>query len=138
MNDRVSWRQTVRAFALVFACGCASAPANATVTGTVTLEGKPVTGGTISFIPPAGNTVTAAINPDGTYVAEGVPVGDALVAVHPPAQDDDARNRPKKFGTPSPPPPPPWPARYTDGTTSRLTHTVPPGPSTYNPDLKKS
>jgi hypothetical protein len=138
MINRVTWRRTVGAFALVFAGGCASAPPNATVSGTVTLDGKPVTGGAISFIPQNGNTVTAAINPDGSYVAEGVSVGEALVAVHPPAQDDDARNRPKKFGTTPPPPPPPWPARYTDGTTSGLKHTVQAGPNTYNPDLKKS
>src|SRR5689334_19611074 len=54
----------------------------ATVTGKMKCWGKPVPGGVITFIPENGRgEVSAAISPDGTYRAEGVPVGKAKVVI---------------------------------------------------------
>jgi hypothetical protein len=54
------------------------------VSGTVTLDGKPVGDVTVSFISPnSGVPVTVAVNPDGTYRADNVPVGNVQVVVMP-------------------------------------------------------
>lgn len=51
-----------------------------TVTGTVTLDDKPLSVGTIAFQPAKGNAVSAPIK-DGKYTVEGVPTGEARVTV---------------------------------------------------------
>lgn len=70
--------------------GCGpSGPEMGNVTGTVTYKGKPLTTGTITFIPEAGGlpTAFADIQEDGTYIGktrdfgEGVPVGKHRVMI---------------------------------------------------------
>jgi hypothetical protein len=61
-------------FALV---GCGG---KGNVSGTVTLDGKPLPAGKISFLPNKGPAVTAEIK-DGKYSAKGVPAGNAKVTV---------------------------------------------------------
>jgi hypothetical protein len=60
------------------AVGCA--PGKSPVSGTVTLDGKPVNAGTIVFVPAKGAAVSAQIQ-DGKYSAENVPQGDLKVSV---------------------------------------------------------
>jgi hypothetical protein len=58
------------------------------VSGTVTVGGKPVPGGTISFVPPAGKAAVGSINPDGTYTlgtyqtSDGALLGSHKVVIH--------------------------------------------------------
>lgn len=61
----------------------------ATVSGQVTADGKPVTGGSLSFAPVGGNAKPAAalIGSDGTYDlsdSEGAPVGKNMLLYSPP------------------------------------------------------
>lgn len=69
-------------FAVVFTIGCSAEPPVGTVTGTVTLNGKPAKGGMISFMPASGGVpVTAAFDSNGIYKAENVPAGPVMVSV---------------------------------------------------------
>lgn len=52
------------------------------VTGKVTVKGaKPATGTSIKFISSDGKEVSAVVEPDGSYTANDVPVGDNKVVV---------------------------------------------------------
>ncbi len=72
------------------------------LTGTVTRDGKPVSGGGLLFMPDSGTwggmVVNASVNPDGSFAAEtsrttgtgtvskpGVPPGQYKVVFHPPS-----------------------------------------------------
>src|SRR6516225_11360893 len=59
--------------------GCS--PPTATVSGTVTYKNKPLPGGSVTFVTPTG-TAQGAINSEGAYTAENVPVGNAKVTVY--------------------------------------------------------
>lgn len=67
--------------------GCSnSGPPPAKLTGTVTLNGRPVTGGTMKFFSPTSKlkeqpSFQCMIRPDGTYTAAGVPHGKLKVTV---------------------------------------------------------
>jgi hypothetical protein len=66
---------------LVLLSGCDSGrSAPAVISGTVTYNGNPVTGGDITFHTAAGG-YSATINPDGTYTVAQVPDGEATVTV---------------------------------------------------------
>jgi hypothetical protein len=53
------------------------------VTGTVTVAGRPVAGGTIQFVPATGKAAVGSINPDGSYTLTTYRTGDgALVGPH--------------------------------------------------------
>lgn len=58
-------------FLLILTTGCGD-PTRAKVTGTVTIDGKPISGGMIEFRPEAqdGPTAGVGIGPDGTYKTE--------------------------------------------------------------------
>ena len=120
---------------LVAAGGCGGEPKTGEVTGTVKLDGKAVTAGTVSFQPKAGGVpVMAEIGPDGTYTALSVPVGDVLVGVQPPgdaAAGEVIKNRGKggdAKGKAAPPPAPPpavkFPPKYADAGASGLSVVV--------------
>jgi hypothetical protein len=82
-------------------CGKSGAP-TATVSGTVTYRGAPVTAGTVSFFGPDNRVATTSINPDGTYTATNVPVGEVTVAVNTPRPVTElkkaAKQNKKRFG----------------------------------------
>src|SRR5262249_15041092 len=68
--------------ALILA-GCGAS--TGTVTGKVTLKGgKPVTGGTVTFIGTDQKVVTSPIDAEGTYTIPKVPVGEVKIGVAPP------------------------------------------------------
>jgi hypothetical protein len=76
------------AASLVALVGCGDA-SRATVTGKVTADGQPVTGGSLSFAPVEGNAkpASAAVGSDGTYDlsdSEGAPIGKNLLLYSPP------------------------------------------------------
>lgn len=73
---------------LLAVVGCGEA-GRATVTGKVTANGQPVTGGSLSFAPVGGNSRPAAttIGSDGTFDlsdSEGAPVGKNVLHYSPP------------------------------------------------------
>jgi hypothetical protein len=69
------------AVALSAAAGCGTAPASATVTGDVTLDGKPLKEGLIRFVPVDGQTPTAdARIVDGKFTAT-VPPGEKRIEI---------------------------------------------------------
>src|SRR5207302_362988 len=72
-------RLTVLA-ALLVAAGCGRS--TGTVSGKVTFKNQPLKGGTVTFTPKDGpGFVIAQIQPDGSYTAENVPVGETAVTV---------------------------------------------------------
>jgi hypothetical protein len=75
--------------AALLAAGCSEElhpvkASTAVVRGRVSLDGRPVVGGWVEFLPvdgAVGHHRTAPIGPDGRYEATGVAVGRSLVAV---------------------------------------------------------
>jgi hypothetical protein len=139
--------------------GCASEKTG-TVTGKVILDGKPVTGGSVSFLTKSGGIpVTAFIEADGSYRVERVPVGEVLIGVLSPPPDSAAPGEAiKKTGgatggaerapdnTKGSPPNPTAapvadklliPVRYNDPGTSGLTTNVKEGENSYDITLTK-
>ena len=115
----------------------------ATLSGTVTYRGRPVTSGEVVFLAADGRTAAhAPIGPDGRYTVPGVPLGEARVAVDnapPPwyataprlpaglANDPEVREARAQAARYVPTPP-----RYRDPNQSGLTHTVGKGSQTYD------
>jgi|GEM_PF-4023921 len=86
------------ALSLLFTAGCGGMKTG-TITGTVSVKGKALPGGTISFVskdhfelPP----VTAMIQPDGTYRAEGVPFGELCIGIANPNDSEDIAKKQKE------------------------------------------
>jgi hypothetical protein len=72
------WGLLVGAILLSAGCGAPSG----TVSGKVTVGGKTVPGGTVSFIPPDGkNTQFADIAEDGSYSVKNLPLGKVSITV---------------------------------------------------------
>jgi hypothetical protein len=119
-------------------CGCS--PSVSRVTGKVTVDGKPVQAGQVSFVAKTGMVYTANIEPDGMYQVDGVPVGEMTVLVFgpPPVPRQAAMDKktatnntlPATTGGPTVDP------KYGDTATSGLNYTVNPGLNTYDIPLK--
>jgi hypothetical protein len=62
--------------------GCG--PRTGTVSGKVTLDGRPLTEGdhTVTFLGEDGSVTSCAVEPDGGYVLRGVPSGRVRITVH--------------------------------------------------------
>ena len=86
----------------------------------VTLDGKPLSGGLITFFLRKDPTcyATAAIKPDGTFKMNKAPLGEVLVAI---TTENMKSHNPQGYV--------PIPKRYWDATTSDLTATVTKGGS---------
>lgn len=125
--------------AVVFLTGCETKPpAIGSVTGRVTLDGKPVTAGIVTVGSDDGVTrVSAEIGPDGRYAIIGAPVGRVRVAVataghretapEPGAADPQPRRNPRFVAVP---------AKYESTDTSELTATVGPGRTDHDIELR--
>jgi hypothetical protein len=61
------------------ATGCGRSKAK--ITGTVTLEGLPVTSGTVTYFTPGGEPIGVPIGPDGKYEVDGLIPGECVVTV---------------------------------------------------------
>lgn len=80
MARRLPWGLTL-VLSLALIAGCSSdKSAPAKLSGTVTYNGAPVTGGMLSFYTNAG-VYPAAISSDGTYSVADIPTGDMVVTV---------------------------------------------------------
>jgi hemoglobin len=77
--------------------------AGAKVEGRITLDGKPVAGGTISLVPAkegAGKPISGEIKEDGSYRLEKVPPGEYTISIAPPTGKEKAKDAvPAKFGS---------------------------------------
>ncbi len=111
--------------------GCGGMPSR--VSGTVTLDGEPLHKGTVAFHPTtAGVTVAAVIDQQGRYTLQtakkaGLAPGEYRVTVTaisaPPSPTATAEEIAAAFITPR---------RYSDPTTSGLTHVVERGTATFD------
>jgi hypothetical protein len=133
--------------ALVIGIAAYAAGGSATVTGHVTMLGRPVIWGSIVLTGADGRSVAGRIEPDGSFTVPNAPTGEVLVAVSSPdplvdhykAQIKSARS----VLPPSQWPPPPvdrnqWfliPKRYEDPRTSDLKVVVSRGTNPYELSL---
>ena len=67
--------------ALVIGIAAYAAGGSATVTGHVTMLGRPVIWGSIVFTGPDGRSVAARIGPDGSFKVPNAPTGEVTVVV---------------------------------------------------------
>jgi hypothetical protein len=137
---------------LLLACGlvlvlCGCGQKKGTVSGKVILEGKTVQFGSVLIVGRDHVPHSGAIQPDGTYVVQEVPYGEASLAV---ISTDPASRRAIKVprsslaeGEPPPEPPPvdnqgwfPIPDKYSDENQSGLSLTVQQPRTTHNIELK--
>jgi hypothetical protein len=117
----------------------------ATVTGTVTLDGKPVPAGTVSFFASDQDPVSVPISSDGTYTATDVPTGPVKVAVLTPLAPSErvagATQMKRRFGRGKPMPSTinvvSVPTKYSDPARSGLGLDVNAGSQPYDIKLKK-
>ncbi|MFM1904880.1 MAG: hypothetical protein RLZZ440_2780 [Planctomycetota bacterium] len=127
---------------LLVAAGCGgSGPRLARVEGVVTLDGKPLSTGRVTFWPAAGRSGSGWIEADGSFRlgtfgdADGAVVGPHKVAVTPASQTptgppDFDRDGPVKGWPRSP-----IPARYSNPESSGLAFEVQPGRNRFEIDL---
>ncbi len=105
-SKRPRWLAAAVLLALV---GCGGGTGE--VSGIVTLDGKPLPGGMVAFIPENGSAKTSPIKADGSYLVSNVPVGPARITVVtvPPVSFGNAKPNllhgeyvpiPKKYGDP--------------------------------------
>ncbi len=121
---------------------------SATVSGRVTLQGRPVIWGTVVLVGPDGRSVAGRIEPDGSFTVANAPTGEVAVAVASPdplvqhyaTQLKTSRERiPVRQWAAPPVDRKQWfvlPKRYEDARTSDLKVTVTTGRNECNLDLK--
>jgi hypothetical protein len=121
---------------LALASGCG--PRYGNVSGKVTYQGKPVTGGTITFHDSHNGVASDAIQPDGSYSVNRVAAGQVRITVVPPLDIpfrpmQEAGGRPTSPG--STPRPVPLPPKYADPAQSGLTCEVQAGNQEHDVNL---
>lgn len=129
------------AILLLAGCGKPSGSKGATVEGKVTINGVSATTGQVSFTV-GSSSVSGQIQPDGTYRALDVPVGDAKVTVSAPTgpKMDSKMAAKMKEDTAMPgagASAVPIPAKYGKAETSGLTFSVKAGDNKYDIELSK-
>src|SRR5262249_15539157 len=98
------------ALLLFLGCGKANHSERNTVSGVVTLSGRPFEDGIVTLYGPAGEQATGAILPGGRYSIDDPPLGQCEVTVTPPpgftspnfSQGADAHSPPKEKASPIP------------------------------------
>jgi hypothetical protein len=136
---RLAWSG---ALMLILAAGSGCGPQFGTVQGTVTVDGKPANKGSVIFSGAGNRSAAGTIEPDGSYVAENVPVGEVKVAILQmlggPARPGPLQGLPGLDDVPAAPPakPVPIPKKYQNVETSGLTCSVTSGTNEF--DIKLS
>lgn len=121
MTRRRAARWAIVLFVCSGAAGCGKPPA--TVSGTVTYRGKPVTAGSVLFYGPDKQIARGVIGSDGRYSVPNVPRGTCAVTVQTPPRPPEGlqlkQQLPPIHGGPTLPKPEPadpvraaFPARY--------------------------
>ena len=122
-------------------CGESSGPTGG-VSGKITNQGQPLTGGAIvTFTSDSGGVATGVVEEGGAYrlrtpEGEGVPVGEYKVFLGPPspAPIDPAAARAAKLAGKTDPEPPAWnvPEKYRQAATSGWSASVKEGDNTFD------
>jgi hypothetical protein len=126
----------------VFATGCGSGgPTMGRVSGTVKVDGQPLTKGTVTFIATDGKSpnATGALDSSGQYTLQTTEPGDGAVVGSYKVAISDVDANVMNTAVPGMPPPVQKSAIskiYLDGNTSGLTATVESGRNTKDFDLK--
>jgi hypothetical protein len=136
MTASVGWA----AIALVIGGGCGGPPI-ATVRGRVTLDGRPLTAGTVVF-EGDGRSYTGSIGADGRFELRfmgepGIRPGTYGVAVIPPEAEVVADPKTTDLRAVNPVDPRNYPERYRLPSTSGISRTVSPGEATIDIDLQR-
>src|SRR5436190_2161724 len=78
----VAWRSASFLLLVVFLTGCNQGPPKGTVKGTVTLDGQPVDGGVITFVPSDGNSQPEAVPINAGEYSVTMPLGEKRVEIY--------------------------------------------------------
>ena len=112
--------------------GAGDAPEKVAAGGTVTVDGKPIPGLSIGFIPTSGKLATGETDDQGNFTlttdepGDGAVVGSYSVAISKIQEVTEAMPGMDGYKKPTPPP---FAKKYTDAKTSGLTATVDSDPS---------
>jgi hypothetical protein len=137
--SRAAFTRRLPWLAILVAVGCG--PQFGTIEGTVTVDGKPANKGSVIFSSADNRSASGAIQPDGSYLVENVPVGEVRVSflqmLGGPARPGPLQNVPGLDEAPSTPAakPVPIPRKYLNVETSGLRYTVTGGTSEININL---
>ncbi|MBM4073615.1 MAG: hypothetical protein FJ271_32550 [Planctomycetes bacterium] len=132
---------------LSFVCGfqlalCGCSPSQATVTGKVTYQNKPLSSGEIHLIGDKGISRSALIGPLGTFEVKNAPVGVVKVSVvsykssGPPRGPSVAKKKNDDEPEEIVPRPSAIPEKYNNISSSELVFTISNGSQTISIDLK--
>lgn len=122
--------------------GAGDAPETVAAKGSVTVDGKPMPGLSVAFVPASGKLATAETDEQGNFTlttnepGDGAVVGNYSVAINQIQQVTDAMPGMEGYQKPKSPP---FSKKYTDVKTSGLTATVDADPSKndFKFDLQK-
>ena len=81
-SSNIAWRSAWFLLVVLFVAGCNTGPPKGTVKGTVTLDGEPVDGGVITFVPADGNSQPEAVPITAGEYSVTMPVGDKRVEIY--------------------------------------------------------
>jgi len=121
-------------FSAALVAGCGGSARNNSVSGTVTVNGKPAAGVTLTLHYPDGQTYPILVGSDGEFKVAQVPLGKAAVTFYSPlvavkgqrkGQTDPPRDKVKV------------PAKYATTETSNLTWEITAGENERDFDLKE-
>jgi hypothetical protein len=126
--------QAVWVLLLVTGCGGSDGPEFASVSGTVTWQGKPLSGAQVAFAPETGGKIAQGVtDSDGGYRLFTIKPGDgALVGKHRVTIVAREKAQVSLPGYPTPPAAPRIPEKYFDAQTSELTADVQSGSNTFD------
>jgi hypothetical protein len=124
-------RSALSVIVAIFVCtaGCGKSDNRVTVSGTVTVNGQPLTRGIVWIHSDGGNTAQALLNRDGSFTAtEVTPGGVTLAVTEEPGANDLTKSKSPHFKTAT------IPGKYKIAQTSGLRFMVGPdsGPLTLN------
>ncbi len=97
MKQRIFSIQPFLLIAIVLGCGLTGCGSGASLKGTLTMDGAPVQGGSLTFVPvEEGKPASTTVNTDGTFDLTGVPLGKVKVNYSPPTGESDAHGQAEK------------------------------------------
>jgi hypothetical protein len=125
-NSALAFSGLILGIILLSGCG----EPEATVSGTVKYQGKPLPSGTVTFIGKDNKVGTSSIDSQGRYSIAKAPIGEVTITVSTPPQ---MPKMPTPAGAPVMPTTEtiPIPKKYSTAAESPLKYTVKPGPQEY-------
>ncbi|HKI33372.1 MAG TPA: TlpA disulfide reductase family protein [Gemmataceae bacterium] len=138
-----SCRHAVAGVLLVFLAGCSSPATPVVVSGVVTLDGEPLSGGRVTFLGPGNNVAANEIGSDGRYTLAAATPGPVRVVVTGPVVPSlpgrdrlvpelQPPDRGQHLARSEPLPRPKVPPRYADPDLTPLSYTIGHGQQTWD------